>query len=60
MKPIETFMFCFATASFFYWIPYFFNNCDNVGVNTIAGEKEDLDYIGWCGHKIAPNGDVIQ
>jgi H+/Cl- antiporter ClcA len=25
MKPIETFMFCFATASAFYWIPYFFN-----------------------------------
>ena len=27
MKPIETFMFCFVTASVFYWVPYFFNHC---------------------------------
>jgi H+/Cl- antiporter ClcA len=28
MKPIETFLFCFATASVFYWVPYYFNNCE--------------------------------
>jgi H+/Cl- antiporter ClcA len=30
MKPIETFLFCFATASCFYWIPFFFNNCSSI------------------------------
>ena len=38
MKPIETFMFCFATASAFYWVPYLFNNCETVDVEQTLAE----------------------
>ena len=38
MKPIETFIFCFATASAFYWIPYFFNKCETVDSNQTIEE----------------------
>jgi len=37
MKPIETFMFCFATASCFYWIPYFFDVCTDVDSSSEKG-----------------------
>lgn len=38
MKPIETFMFCFATASAFYWVPFYFDNC--APVDTSQGIEE--------------------
>lgn len=50
MKPIETFMWCFATASAFYWVPFLFNHCIPVELEDAATQKEDMDYIGWCGH----------
>lgn len=37
MKPIETFMFCFVTASVFYWVPYFFDRCTDIESTTEAG-----------------------
>lgn len=58
MKPVETFMFCFATASVFYWSPFLFNVCMDVGAESKAGQLEDLDYIAWCGHKIDDAGVI--
>lgn len=50
MKPIETFLFCFVTASVFYWVPYYFNNCDKVRAESGVSEQElEIKYMGWCG-----------
>ena len=54
MKPIETFMFAFVTASFFFWVPRLFNKCKPMQLKT--EDKDDLvslhRYIAWC-----PNGE---
>ena len=50
MKPIETFLFCFVTASVFYWIPYFYNNCDKTRASSgIKEQTNEMKYLGWCG-----------
>lgn len=45
MKPIETFIWCALTASFFYWCPRFFNHCEMIQYRTTSNQK----YVGWCG-----------
>ena len=37
MKPIETFMFCFVTASAFYWVSYWLETC----IEIKDSDKED-------------------
>ena len=59
MKPIETFMFCFVTASVFYWVPYFFNHCTNIESTDEVGQKDDMKYLAWCG-QTDPTGTEIR
>ena len=46
MKPIEVAVFCFITASFFYFIPFFMRHCVE------ANESHDVDFKEsfrtWC------------
>jgi H+/Cl- antiporter ClcA len=39
MKPLETFMFCFVTASIFYWSPYILETCISVKESNIDDSK---------------------
>ena len=39
MKPFETFLFAFVTASFFFWVPRLFNKCSKLEIET-KEEKE--------------------
>lgn len=45
IKPIETFMFCFVTASFFYWVPRLTNICQVIEWD---GEGDGVKFPGWC------------
>ena len=61
IKPLETFCWCFATASFFFWMPYAVRPCSpvdvltddqnhmiiNITADAIAEKKNDL-YQSWC------------
>lgn len=57
MKPLETFMWCFATASAFYWVPFFFNSCIPIGGAKLE-EYEDMDYLGWCDLKSSHDSEA--
>jgi hypothetical protein len=45
IKPLETFGFCFATATFYYYISYFMETCKNE--ENDYGEFEKT-LSGWC------------
>ena len=61
-KPIDTWLFAFASASCFYWFPYAFRSCKSrtVLIETVAAEyqlstdsvldQEEITsvYQGWC------------
>ena len=61
-KPIDTFLFAFASASCFYWFPYAFRSCkprtvliDKVAQEYQLAKDKVLDeeevtnvYQGWC------------
>jgi len=44
IKPIETFMWAFVTASCFFWVPYIVGTCSEIDDDVDA---EDL-FKGWC------------
>jgi len=45
IKPVETFCWAFVTASFFYWMPYWFGNkhCANYNYSADNDETDDRD-----------------
>lgn len=70
VKPIETFMWCFLTASFFFFSPRFSKTCENF----VIGAKDKIDYEenhkisetlfkGWCSqtneNKLDKDYDVL-
>ena len=58
MKPFETFLFAFVTASFFFWVPRLFNKCSKLEIET--KEEKELDdiyrYLAWCPNQVDENG----
>ena len=61
IKPIETFCWCFATASFFFWMPYAVQSCTAIDVLTddtgamipnitakMIDDAKDGLYQSWC------------
>lgn len=61
-KPVDTFFFCFCTASCFYWFPYWYQSCvprtilkDNMIIElklkltqVVDEEAESNVYQAWC------------
>jgi H+/Cl- antiporter ClcA len=41
-KPIDTFIFCFLTATCFYWFPYWFRSCVSRKI-LVGNEVDELD-----------------
>ena len=51
MKPLETFFFCFITASTFYWVPYVLETCIDIKTPIYSDAENKIKYLGWCGQK---------
>ena len=61
-KPIDTFLFCFASASCFYWAPYLFRSCKSrtmleanleveleLSLEEVGDSEEESNvYQAWC------------
>jgi H+/Cl- antiporter ClcA len=54
MKPIETFMWCFVTASCFYWVPNLMQHCQQDPFKAGDARRDDL-HEAWCVKVEEPN-----